>query len=144
MPPGSLQSAPAPPRCCTLNCRRWQSLLFPHPRHLPTRTITHPLPTLKMKLLPSHAGPESGASHADLQPGPRCACLARDETLIRLLTAARGRAARQTVNLGKVNGSCGGPNAPYRLAFACQETVCRHRQDLFAPRASLSWLSVPR
>lgn len=84
-----------------------------------------------MKLLLRGAGPESEASHADLQPGPRCACLARDKTLIRLLTAVRGRAARQTVNLGKVN-----PNAPYRLAFACQETVRHRRQDLFARRLS--------
>lgn len=33
---------PPPPRCCTLNRRRWQSSLFPlGPRHLPTPRRTH-------------------------------------------------------------------------------------------------------
>lgn len=85
-----------------------------------------------------------GNKSHDLQRGPCCAFLAHHKMLIRLRTAAQGRDAWQTVNLGKVNSGCSGQNAPYRLTFACQETVCRRRQDLFARRLSLSWLSVPR
>lgn len=54
------------PRRCTLNRRGWQSPLFPRPPPAPHTHDHTPSPRPQDEA----AGPESGASHADLQPGP--------------------------------------------------------------------------
>lgn len=139
---------PPPPRCCTLNRRRWQSSLFPlGPRHLPTPRRTHahtPSPHPQDEAASSSCRSRVGSESRRPSDGPALRLLgSRRNAHPSPDCSARPRRSANCKSW-KVRCGCGGLDAPYRLAFACQEPVRRRRQDLSAPRLSLSWLSVPR